>query len=151
PLCEHLADYRRELEARDNAPRYVDMVVNRLVSLVDGCGFRFISDLSASRAVDWLADLRRQGRPRAALLPGQEWFTAREVARLLGVKPASVGAAVRRNRLEATGNGKKRRFPRSTVEALQDRFVRGASVQTTNDYLSALKSFGRWMVRDRRM
>jgi integrase len=151
PLTEHLADYRRELEARDNAPRYVDLVISRLEALLDGCAFRFTSDLSASRAMDWLAALRQQGRPRAALPAGKELFTPREVGRLLGVKTASVGAAVRRNRLAAEGNGKARRFPRDTVEALQDRLARGASVQTTNDYLSALKSFGRWLVKDRRM
>src|SRR5439155_9679362 len=58
---------------------------------------------------------------------------------------------VRRNRLHAEGNGKARRFARATVEALQDRLARGASVRTTNDYLSSLKSFGRWLVKDRRM
>src|SRR5438094_140072 len=151
PLREHLADYRRELEARDNVPRYVALVVSRLEALLWGCGFRFTPDLPASRAMDWLAALRRKTQPRAALPLDQELFTTREVARLLGIKPASVGAAVRRNRLEAQGNGKARRFPRSTVEALQDRFARGASVQTTNDYLSALKSFGRWLVKDRRL
>src|SRR5262245_54615176 len=127
PLSEHLADYCRELEARDNAPRYVALVVSRLRSLLEGCGFRFPSDLSASRAMDWLADLRKRARPRADLPPGQEWFTAGEAARLLGIKRASVGAAVRRNRLEAEGNGKARRFSRATVETLQDRFDRGAS------------------------
>ncbi len=151
PLAEHLADYRRELEARDDAPRYVALVVSRLAALIAGCGFVFTSDLSASRAMDWLADLRRKGRPRAELPAGQEWFTVRDAARLLGVKPASVGTAVRRNRLAARGDGKARRLPRATVEALQDRTARGACVQTTNDYLSALKSFGRWMVKDRRM
>src|SRR5262249_1130887 len=108
PLREHLADYRRELEARDNAQRYVDLVCSRLAALLDGCGFLFPPDLSASRAMDWLAALRRTGKPRGNLPPDQEWFTAQEVARLLGVKPASVGAAVRRNRLEAEGNGKAR-------------------------------------------
>jgi excisionase family DNA binding protein len=150
PLAEHLADYRRELQARDNAPRYVALVVSRLAALLSGCGFVFTPDLSASRAMDWLADLRRKGRPRAELAPGQESFTVREAARLLGVKSASVGAAVRRNRLAAEGDGKARRLPRSTVEALQDRTARGPCVQTTNDYLSALKSFGRWLVKDRR-
>src|SRR5262245_59027039 len=151
PLAEHLADYRRELEARDNSPRYVALVVSRLAALLDGCGFVFTPDLSASRAMDWLAGLRRKGRPRAELPAGQDRFTVREAARLLGVKPASVGAAVRRHRLEAHGSGKARRLPRGTVEALQDRVARGACVQTTNDYLSALKSFGRWLVKDRRM
>ncbi len=150
PLAEHLDDFHKELSSRDNAPRYVTMVVSRLRSLLDGCRFVFLSDLSASRAADWLAGLRRQGRARVQLPADQEWFTLREAARLLGVKPASVGAAVRRNRLEAEGNGKARRLSRAAVEALQDRVARGVSVQTTNDYLSALKSFGRWLVKDRR-
>src|SRR4051794_768337 len=30
PLAEHLQDYRRELEARNNAPRYVADVISRL-------------------------------------------------------------------------------------------------------------------------
>jgi hypothetical protein len=150
PLSEHLADFGRELEARDNAPRYVALVVSRLRSLLDGCGFVFIPDLSASQAMDWLADLRRQGRPRAELPDGQDWFTARQAAAVLGVKPLSVGTAVRRQGLAAEGNGRARRFPRATVEALRDRLARGVSVQTTNDYLSALKSFGRWLVKDRR-
>jgi integrase len=150
PLAEHLDDFHKELLSRDNAPRYVEMVVSRLRSLLGGCRFVFISDLSASPAADWLAGLRRKARPRLELPIGQEQFTFCEAARLLGVKPASVGAAVRRNRLEAEGNGKARRLPRATVEALQDRLARGVSVQTTNDYLSALKSFGRWLVKDRR-
>ena len=56
------------------------MVVSRMRSLLDGCGFVFISDLSASRAADWLAGLRRQARPRVDLPPDQEWFTLREAA-----------------------------------------------------------------------
>ena len=151
PLLDHIAEYSRELAARDNAPRYVKLVISRLTALVEGCGFRFTSDLSASQATDWLAGLRLKGKPRLILPPGREWFTPREAARLLGVKTASVGTAVRRNRLPAEGNGKARRFPRQTIEALQDRLSGGLSVQTTNDYLSALKSFGRWMVKDRRM
>src|SRR5262245_41730454 len=90
PLLEHLADYRRELESRGNAPRYTDLVISRLEDLVEGCGFCFTSDLSASRIMDWLADLRRKGRPCVALEPGQDWFTRKEVAALLGVKPFSV-------------------------------------------------------------
>src|SRR5262249_24153765 len=99
PLADLLADYRRELEARDNAPRYVTVVISRLQALLDGCGFRFATDLSASRVMDWLAELRRKGRPRVALEAGKEWFTVREVGALLGIKPASVGTAVRRHRL----------------------------------------------------
>jgi hypothetical protein len=90
PLAEHLTDYCRELEAKGNAPRHVRIVVSRLRALLDGCGFVFWPDLaagaSASRVSDWLAKLREKGRPRAELPAGQEHFTVREVAALLGVK-----------------------------------------------------------------
>lgn len=150
PLSEHLDDFHRELHARGNAPRYVELVISRLRSLMAGCGFVFTSDLSASHAMDWLAQLRRRVRPRAELPAGKEWFTPSEAAALLGIKKGSVATAVRRHGLRGEGDGKARRFPRETVEALQERFVKGASIQTTNDYLSALKSFGRWLVKDRR-
>jgi integrase/recombinase XerC len=150
PIAEHLADYGRELRARGNDPRYTSTVVSRLEELLTGCGFVFLPELSASQAMDWLADLRRAGRQRIALEPGKECFTAREVAAVLGIKSLSVGSAVRRHRLEATGKGKARRFPRATVEALQDRLCRGASMATSNQYLSHLKSFCRWLVTDRR-
>lgn len=87
----------------------------------------------------------------APLEHGKELFTAREAGAALGFKPASVGAAVRRHRLQAHGRGRARRFPRATVEALQERLCRGASVETTNQYLAHLKAFRRWLVRDRRM
>jgi integrase len=151
PLAEHLADFRRELLARDNEPRYVADVIGRITSLLDGCGFRFMNDVSASRVTDWLADLRRKGRERVPLPPGQEEFTAKEAAVVLGIKSASLGTAVSRLKLAATGEGKARRFPRATVEALQDRACQGVSVQTSNYYLSHLKSFFRWLVKDRRI
>lgn len=58
PLAEYLEDYRRELEARGNDPRYVGLVHCRLRALFEGCGFRLLSDLSASGVMDWLARQR---------------------------------------------------------------------------------------------
>ena len=151
PLAEHLADYRRELEARDNEPRYVAQVISRLTALLDGCAFRFISELSASRVMDWLADPRRKGRARVPLDEGKEEYTPREAAAVLGIKPGSLAVAVKRHRLEAIGQSRARRLPRATVEALQDRLCRAASMQTSNYYLWHLKSFCRWLLKDRRM
>jgi excisionase family DNA binding protein len=152
PLAEHLADFLRHLEAKGGAPAYVGLVGSRLTELFTGCGWRTCADLSASGAAAWLADLRRTGgRDLPPLDPAKELYTAKEAAAVLGVKPLSVGKAVSRLRLEAQGNGRKRRFPRATVEALRGRLDRGRSVQTTNYYLSHLKSFCRWLVWDRRM
>src|SRR5262249_54907543 len=80
-----LADFRRALEARDNDPRYVNLVFSRLAILLAGCGFRLMTDLDAHKAERWLADLRRQGEPRAPLPEGKDLFTMKEVAALLGI------------------------------------------------------------------
>ena len=149
PLAEHLADFLGELRGRGDDPRHVAIVASRLTALLETCGFVFLTDLSASRIVDYLAQLRRN-RTASPLPPGQEWFAPREAAALLGIKAASVGTAVRRHRLAAEGQGKARRFPRATVEALQDRLCRGVSVETTNQYLTHVKSFTRWLVKDHR-
>ncbi len=150
PLAEHLADYRRELESRDNAPRYVELALSRLAELCGGCGFLSTRDLDAGGAGDWLAS-RRRDPSRPALPAGKEWFTLKEGAAAVGVKPASFGTAVARARLAAEGNGKARRFPRATVEALLDARGRGMSAETANQYLRQLKSFASWLVRSGRL
>jgi integrase len=110
-----------------------------------------MADLSASRVQQYLADLRENGRPLPTLDPGQESFTRDELAAAIKVKPATVNTLVRRHGLEATGNGKARKFPRSTAAALQERLGRGAGIQTANYYLREIKSFCRWLVKDWRM
>src|SRR5262249_17934619 len=61
-----------------------------------------------------------------------------------------VNSLVRRHRLEATGNGKARRFPLCTVLALQERLSRGRGIQTANYYLREMKAFCSWLIQDRR-
>jgi integrase/recombinase XerC len=151
PLADHLEDFRRELLARDDEPRYVADVVSRLKALLKGCGFTLMADLSASRVSDWLADLRRKVQGRVPLEPGKEWFTVKEAGAVLGMKPHSVSVAARRCRLKGEGNGRRRRYPRATVEALQDRQGGGVSVRTSNAYLKDMKAFCRWLVKDTRM
>ena len=125
PLAEHLADYRRELEARDNDPRYVRLVISRLAALFKGCGFEFMADLSASRVMDWLANLRTQGKARVPLPQGQDLWTLQEVAELLGMTLPSVSDAIRRHQLEVVHRKKRRLLPRAGVEFLQDQRARG--------------------------
>ena len=149
PLANHLVDYRRELESRDNETRYVELVISRLTALFNGCNFRLLDDISASRAVDWLARQRRNGPERE--LPEQDHFTRGEAAAALGMTPTAFRDAVKRMALAATGKAQARRYPRSTVQAVLDQSRRGRSVQTTNYYLSHLKSFCRWLVQDRRI
>jgi integrase/recombinase XerC len=145
PLTEHLADYRTGLEARDSAPRYVALVVSRLEALFAGCGSATLADFDAARVSAWLTALRKNGPPRQPLPDAKEQFTLGEVAAVLGVKKFSVAPLVSRHNLPATGNGKARRYPRATVEALQSRQAGGVSVGTANAYLIQLKAFCNWL------
>jgi integrase len=86
PLDDHLADYERHLAAKNDSPKHIKLTVNRIRAALDGCRFRKIADLSASRLAQWLADSRRDGM----------------------------------------------------------------AVATSNYYLTAVRGFSRWLVRDRR-
>jgi excisionase family DNA binding protein len=151
PLADHLADFRAALAGKGNSPDYVALVLGRLQALADGCGWRTLNDLSASQAGEWLTQRQSSGGTAPPLPPDQDEFTPGETANLLGVSLAAVRDAVKRHSLEATGQGKARRFPRATVEALRDRQGQGASAQTRNYYRAHLRTFGNWLVKDRRL
>jgi integrase len=146
PLAEHLDDWRRHLEAEGNTPEYVAKVCARTRDVLHGCAFTFIPDLDAGRVASFLHGLRKDP-PRPALPPGQEWFTPRElVAALNGRRPPALARLLRAERLAAPGNGRARKYPRATVEALQDRVLRGIGVSTSNGYVAAVRGFSRWLV-----
>src|SRR5262249_16665883 len=104
-----------------------------------------------SRVQTFLAGLRERGRAAQAIDPAREWYTKKELATLLGVKPCAIPPLVRRHKLEAGGHGKARRHPRATAQALHGLGTRGRSIKTTNLYLDAIKGFVAWMVQDRRL
>ena len=86
PLAEHVKDYRRHLESKENALSHVKLTTSYINKIIAGCGFKLIRDLSSSRVATWLTELRGKGR----------------------------------------------------------------GVRTSNAYLTAIKGFTRWLVRDRR-
>jgi len=150
PLVVHLADFEAALLAKNRTDQHVKETVAKVRRILEGCKFVFIADLSASRVETFLAELRAQPRQVIAFDPEKEQFTRKELAALLGICPASAAQLAWQYRLEATGNGKARRFPRATAEALLSLRMKGRSVQTSNLYLVAVKSFCRWLVKDRR-
>jgi hypothetical protein len=109
-----------------------------------------MADLSASRVQQYLADLRERRAAAPAFDLAKEEYTKKELAALLGVKPSAVPSLIRRHRLEATGKGKARRYPRGTAEALCALRSRGRSIKPGNLYLDALKGFLARTVQDRR-
>ncbi len=149
PLADHLQDYAAALESRGNTPEHVKQTVGRAASLFAGCGFVLPLDADAGRAAEWLNALRRDALPSS--LPARDSFTPAETAKLLGVSGAAVRAAVKRGRLAATGQGKARTFPRSTVEALMLKKAKGCGPETLNHYVRAVRGFFRWLVKVKRI
>src|SRR5262245_31391335 len=151
PLTEHLNDYYRFLLAKGVTLKQAKQVRQRVQAVLDGCGFILPGDLSAARVQGFLAELRTQGRVLPPLPPGKDLFTKAEAAAALQVSAGAFQAMMRRHRLGAVGNTRSRRYPRPAVEFLRGRAGRGRSTQTANYYLRELKSFCRWLVRDRRL
>lgn len=58
PITEHVADFRRSLEAKENTPYYVSQTVSRIESAVAGCQFKRITELDGNKLADWLAEQR---------------------------------------------------------------------------------------------
>ena len=58
PLHDHLGDFKKSLQAKGCTDRHVELVTNRAKRVFDGCGFRFHSDITASKAMNYLHELR---------------------------------------------------------------------------------------------
>jgi integrase len=151
PLLDHLEDFRRYLTAKGNTKDHVNRTVSRCRMVLTECEAETFEDLQASAVVESLAALRSHDTARVELPPGREWFTKTELVAALGVSPAGLPRLLRRNGLEGQGAGKARCYSRDLIEALEERLRRGRGISTSNHYLTALKGFTRWLVRDGRM
>ncbi len=149
PLAEHLADYGAALEGKGSTDDHIRLTIGRISAILVGCGFVFPSDADAAKATEWLNNLRRDALPHE--LPLGDFFSPGEVAKLLGISGTSVRAAVKRLKLPATGNGKARMLPRSTVEAVAMNRGKGCGPETANHYTRAVRGFFRWLVKVKRL
>lgn len=95
-MSEHVAEYRKQLQAKRNSADHVSRTIQRIESINDGCGFRRIADIKPAAVASWLAEQREPTK-------------------------------------DTDGNT-----------------VPGLSVASSNHYLTAIKGFARWLVRDRR-
>jgi excisionase family DNA binding protein len=142
PLSEHLDDFRRHVAANNRTKDHVTRTVNRCKAVLDGCEFYGVSDLQPSAVVEFLAGMR-EGRGLPELVPAQEWYTAAELAAVLGVKQASVWRMVHRGLIASEGTHRKRRFSREAVLAAVQ--ARCPGIATSNHYLVAIKAFTKWL------
>jgi integrase len=58
-LTDHLADFAKSLEAKDDTPFHVRTVTRRARRIIDGCGFRFHTDIVGGKVMAYLHNLRQ--------------------------------------------------------------------------------------------
>ena len=58
PLKQHLKDFRKSLEAKDNTEKNVNLLMKRVVRIVEGCEFATLADISADGVEQFMAELR---------------------------------------------------------------------------------------------
>lgn len=153
PLSEHLTDFAGHLEARGVSQKHLELKLTRIRKILEGSGCQSIFDIDAVKVEAYLlATSKGDGTITLPPVPdNQELFTRTEVAQLLGVSLGAVTSMVKQHDLPVVGKGPARRFPRATLLLLRERKARGASIQTINHYLAAVKSFCRWLVLNKRL
>jgi integrase len=65
PLTEHLQDFQEFLLAKGNTLKQAKMTASRVRRIIDGCGLRTWTDVSASKTEIYLAGLRDKGLGKA--------------------------------------------------------------------------------------
>ena len=62
PLAAHLADFRKFLEGKGNTEKHARQTCKRVQTIIDGCKFVRLSDVSPSAVVEWLKNERAAER-----------------------------------------------------------------------------------------
>lgn len=149
PLTEHLEEYCGILKAKGDVLTHVDAVRNHCNWFFQELEWGKLADVKPEGVLELLAAMRAD--QEAELPEGLEVYTLAEAALALGVKEASVGASIRRQRLVATKNAAGQvLLARDQVDQLLKTKNRGKSASTSNHYLRSIKSFATWCFeRDR--
>jgi integrase len=142
PLTRHLEDWRACL-AETGEEKHVRHTVGSVERLIRLTSAVFPDDLDAAGVQLALGELRKP--PANIVLPSGEEFTRNELAAILGMKLPALSKLMSHHRVEATGNGRKRRYPRTTLERLANIKSRGRGARTINFHLASIKQFYQWM------
>jgi len=63
PIDEHLRDFEKYLESKDNTAEHTELTMQRVRSVMHGIKAKVIGDITPGRVGEYLAKLRREGLP----------------------------------------------------------------------------------------
>lgn len=148
-LLEHVKDYEDYLNDKGNGRKHVRDTISRCRSILTGCKYHQTEDVEESEVVGYLSSLREQKSLVPKLI--QEWYSEAEVAKLFGITVDSVRRCANRWILQGgEGRGQERKYPATEVQKAMERRLRGTGIETTNHYVTSIKGFLRWMVKNHR-
>ena len=151
PLDRHLSEWKESLRSNGRVEAYIQLKVERVQRVLSACTFTFARDLDAIRFERHLGQLRDTNAEPLQRLGEFISLTLDAAAAATGMKATAFSASVRRHQLQASGQGKARRFPRETIEAVLRSRPQGLSLQTVNHIADAVKAFTKWLVEHRRL
>jgi len=151
PIGEHVADFVQDLLRKNNTAQYVRDTGRNIERIIEACQFQTIADLNRTRVEEWLERERHCGADLPDEAPTNKAARSyQEIALHFGVTVHAVtlwrkqGAPIRareKNALEAVRKWRRDRMAGCAT----------MSIQTRNHYVTAIKQFGRWLVRERRL
>jgi len=144
-----LEQYRIYLESKDRATAYIRETIRRIERVAEELSVDVIGELDFPRVSAWLNSIRKD-KPTPEL-PNKPWWSRKEIAALAGIQVGSVTSLLYNHELPGSGQARRRKFPRETVEAILAITRRGASPETVNHYIRSLRSFFRWLVKPARL
>ena len=126
PLAQHVADFETALIAKGGTEQHARQTAGRVRAIIDGCRFKYIRDVNASRVEAWLKDQRE--------LDGTQVPTGKVITRYVDAD---------NNRCRKSTPGARK------IEEPKYRTFQ-FSIATSNGHLVAIKTFCNWLVKDRR-
>ncbi len=142
-----LDEYQRHQLAKGNSANYVGITIARIMAVCDGCQFLRVVDLDAGRAANWLYEQRQAAtKPTNTPSPRGTAKCYQAIAKAFGVDTRTVGYWRKQGApILPRGQNSLTEIAKWRATYVDEKSTMGAG--TSNHYVTALRGFGRWLVK----
>ena len=143
PTGELVDGFRDHLLAKGNTEQYVELTIKRIETVFAGCLFLRVADLNADKAAVWLYKQRQETLNESLDVKGIA-SSYKQIAEAFDVAERTV-TYWRKQGAPIIPRGKTNMAEVSAWLNIRNTESMGAS--TSNHYVTALRSFGKWLVK----
>ena len=142
-LGKLLDRYRDHLQSKGDSAEYVELVFARIETIFDGCRFVKLGDLNAEAVANWLHKQRQEQVVQTYQVRGTA-KSYREIADKFNVKERTV-TYWKQHGAPIVPRGKTNLSELSSW--YNARTSRSMGAATSNHYVTAMRGFGKWLVK----